>query len=252
MLRRGDYPFTRRVSASYRLTDQQKQLLNALHVPFQGIPPRQLLTEAGEVAPGFLVVDGWAYSYRLLRDGRRQIVQFYLPGDVVNPYAFFGLRTPCATRSLTSISCASLDEGVWDRLGRGSPELSRWLCWHFGERTVNHEHVLSLGRRSAYERMVHLLLAFWHRLSVVGKTEEWSYKFPAKQEHLADHLGLSIVHVSRTLTELRKDGLLRIERGTVYLDQPRRLAEVGDFSPDAYSPAPPEGETSESRLGSVA
>lgn len=248
---RGDYPFTRRLLDSNRLSDQERQSLNNLHVPLQRIPAKHLAVEAGERAPGLIVAEGWCYTYKLLRDGRRQIVQFHLPGDVVNPYAFFGLRAPCSVRTLTPLSCATLDSSIWDNLAYVSPELSRRLSWQFGESTVHYEHVLSLGRRNAYERMAHLLLAFWHRLSVVGRTEGWSYSFPVKQEHLADHLGLSIVHVSRTLTELRKDRLLRIERGSVFLDQPERLMEVGDFSAKAYLPDPPVDEFSP-QLGSVA
>ena len=96
---------------------------------------------------------------------------------------------------------------------------------------ADHEQVVRVGRRTAYERMCHLLLELHHRLSLVGLAQDWRFPMPLTQEILADATSLSIVHVNRTLTQLRREHLVEIRQGHVTLLEPAELISIADFRP---------------------
>jgi CRP-like cAMP-binding protein len=189
----------------------------------------QPVPQAHDAAPLRTLASGWAYAYRLLKDGRRQIVEFLLPGDPINLPAVCGVRDGPSVASLTDLVLLAHPKG--ERPGR---EWSPATSARFDALT---EHVVSLGRRNAYERTAVLLLQLWQRLQHAGEAEGPCFHLPLRQEHLADHLGLSVVHVSRTLSQLRRDGLASVSRGRVVLHDPEALAELAEYRPRRAEPA---------------
>lgn len=181
------------------------------------------------IAPGprlKWIVSGWACELRVLADGRRQIFSFAVPGDVVVSRPV-NANNPCSLVALTNLECAD----VAQTLGRASePEKSEIL--RAMERALSlseerrYEHILRLGRRSASHRLADLLLELRNRLDHLGMVDESGFSLPLTQEHLADALGLSVVHVNRSLKALRQGGLATVRFGRVTQFQRDRLEEI--------------------------
>lgn len=193
----------------------------------------ELLTEGQEHDHAYVLLSGWACRYKMLMDGRRQITGFVLPGD------FAGLRSSIAQQAgdtiLTLTTCRYAAPSVADAvdLCRTQPELAVTLFWEMARgQSMLAEHVVSLGRRNAREKLVHLFLELRHRLDAVGLVNDGVMRMPLTQEILADTLGLSVVHVNRTLQRLKRDGLLHQEGNMLIFDQMERLEEIADFQPD--------------------
>ncbi len=170
-----------------------------------------LITEGAGDAPLFTLLQGWAYRFKTLPDGRRQILNFVLPGDFIglqqklDEHASHGVRTLTTARV-----CSFQRDAVWT-LHRECPSLGYDLTWVAarGEQLVD-DILLTVGRRTALERVSTLLLTLWERARWHSPlAADGSQLFPLTQQHVADSLGLSRVHVQRTLRSLAQRGLCR-------------------------------------------
>jgi CRP-like cAMP-binding protein len=185
-----------------------------------------------------VVVSGWISETRILPDGRRQIFAFLLPGDVatVSGSSNVGSR---ALVALTNVEIA--DAGVLaagEHASRISSSLSDALR-RSEERLF--DHIVRIGRLTAKERVLNLLLELHDRLDAIGLVKEATFRIPLTQEVFADALGLSVVHINRTLQQLRREGMLTIGRGTVTLHQRQKLASFACYqleSPAGLDQAP--------------
>jgi CRP-like cAMP-binding protein len=178
------------------------------------------------------LADGWVSSYRLLRDGSRQIVDFQIPGD------FMGLRSLLLHTSdhsiepITDVEVSEVD--IRDLMGSfaNSPRLATAVLWAASrDEAMVVEHLVSIGRRNALERMAHFLLELASRLALVKMGNKDGYDCPLTQYQLADALGLSAVHVNRVLRELRDTGLVTFRDGHVTIQDYKALANLADFDP---------------------
>lgn len=194
----------------------------------------------------YVLESGWAYRFKALPDGRRQVLNFVLPGD------FIGLRAHIfgfADHSIVTLTDAIVSEiSASDivHLFRDYPKLAAAITWSAArEEAMLSEQIVRLGRRNALESMAHLFLELLNRLKAIGMAEESSYYFPVTQQILADTLGLSIVHVNRTLAKLRKRGLVKIEEGRIYLTDTGQLERLAAFdsAPLAGKQTPASTET---------
>ena len=203
----------------------------------RSFPARAELVAVGAVQSPQLLLSGWACYQRLLGDGRRQIVSFILPGDTIGSMLNSGVPAACSVVSLTSVTAADakpLVAAAEDRsAASGFANLVRVMAAR--DEQGLRDHIVRLGRQTAYERMVHLMLDFRDRLSAAGLCDRDSFTMPLTQETLADALGLSVVHVNRTLQQIRRDGLLELRTGVVTLLQPEQMALIADWR----SPASP-------------
>ena len=178
----------------------------------------QEVAQARETDQLYRLVDGWAFDARILADGRRQIVSFLLPGDFVNAGAVLGRRDGLPVYALTDLTIApDRDLATGEALPAVLTQMTRLR-----------DQVVSLGRRTAYERIAAFLLHIAERLDQSRglAAGQQRYLVPLRLEHLADHLGLSVVHVSRTLRQLREHGLASLYRGELELGDRRVLAQV--------------------------
>lgn len=178
----------------------------------------------------YLIETGWAIRYKLLSDGRRQIVNFLLPGDLVGVRAsLFGVQDE-TVETLTPTSVAIVPFARILELFRSHPKIAAAINWLSArEEAMMADHITRLGRRNAYERMSHLLLELLRRLRAVGLTAGEEFDLPATQETLGDFLGLSVVHVNRTLRRLREEGLIAQDAGRIQLLDIPRLEAIADF-----------------------
>jgi CRP-like cAMP-binding protein len=178
-----------------------------------------------------LLLSGWACRQRLLPDGRRQIFGFLVPGDLIGfcvqprPLALVGTvaLTRAETADVSALRTAALD-------AEAHPGLARILAAAAAmeeERLL--DHVVRLGRHTAYERVGHLLLELRERLAVAGLGDDRRFPLPVTQEVLADALGLSVVHVNRILQQLRRERLIELGAGQVVLLDPGGLNQLADY-----------------------
>jgi CRP-like cAMP-binding protein len=201
-------------------------------------PGAQIRHDAG-VSPErqLIIVSGWACDLRILPDGRRQIFSFLLPGDAIEARGAgsIGSRGVVALTRLEVVDSgrqlAANAEGR-DALLRALDD----AALRREERL--YDHLVRMGRLSAKERVIHLLLELWERLNRVGLVNGDTFKIPLTQEIFADALGLSIVHINRTLKELRGEGLVCIKSGSVTLHNRARLASVSCYVSPGDTPGP--------------
>lgn len=156
-----------------------------------------------------LILDGWACRYKQLEDGRRQIISFFLPGDLCDSHVYVLRAMDHSIGTLTSVTCAEISRETLAQVTARHPRLMQALWWDtLVSASIQREWTVNLGQRSATERVGHLLCELFLRLRVVGLAEADSCLLPVTQADLADAMGLSTVHINRTLQELRGSGLI--------------------------------------------
>jgi CRP/FNR family transcriptional regulator, anaerobic regulatory protein len=151
----------------------------------------------------YTVLTGWAFRYKMLGDGRRQILNYALPADIVGLQGALMSEMEHSVEALTPlVLCVFPRAKLWDLYTR-LPSLAFDITWLAArEEQLIDEHLLSLGRRTALERAAYLLLHLFVRAEECGLVKNGSIQFPFTQQHLADTLGMSLVHTNKTLKRL--------------------------------------------------
>jgi CRP-like cAMP-binding protein len=188
----------------------------------------ELMAEGAGLNHAQILLDGWAVRQRVLSDGRRQIFSFLVPGDIFGLCARPHCEAAYAIVALSSVTVAPLPllndalntSGTAGRIVRDVLAL---------EESLLVSQVVRLGRQSAYERVIGLLLEFHDRLAAVNLVEDGSFTLPFTQEVLSDALGLSTVHTNRTLQQLRREHLIETHLTHVRLLDLKMLAGISDY-----------------------
>ncbi len=215
----------------------------------QSLKRRELALAAGETlihegqtdAPLYTLLQGWAFRYKTLSDGRRQILSFLLAGDFIGVQQKMGDAAAHGVDTLTDASfCVFQRDSLWE-LHRRSPSMGfniTWLTAH--EESLVDDTLLSVGRRSAEERIAMLLILLFKRAAALQADAGASgVPFPLTQQHVADGLGLSLVHTNKTLRKLEKRGLQRITDGRLFMRDVKALARLADLYGDGRPPRRP-------------
>lgn len=182
--------------------------------------------------PEFLYVnhDGWLYRYKILHNGGRQIVNFVLPGELFGLQACAFANSLYSVATITSCTLSKIPIETVDAMAERNAKLAKALfCAAIGEAAILGEHLIGTGRRSAYGRVGHFLLELFVRLRQGGQTDGMSFEMPLTQEVIGDALGLSPVHVNRTLRSLRDDRLIALDGKRVTLRDFAALCRLSDF-----------------------
>lgn len=181
-----------------------------------------ILAEGAHSAQMFTVLSGWAFRYKTLEDGRRQILNYCLPGDLIGLQGSIGIMEHSVEALSPVVMCVFQRDNL-PELYRRQPGLAFDVTWLAArEERMLDDHLLSVGRRSALERAAYLVAFLYRRATAVGLSTGKPLLIPITQQHVADTLGLSIVHTNKTLRKLSERGAIR------WLD---RACEVRD--PDA-------------------
>ena len=194
--------------------------------------PRVDITREGDRPKDVhLILSGWACRYKQLEDGRRQVVSFFLPGDLCDLNMFILREMDHLIGTITPVSIADLSRDFFDDMSADHPRIVTAFWWEsLVNAAVQREWTMNLGQRTALERMAHLLCEIFFRLRIAGLTREDSCDFPLTQADLADATGLSKVHVNRTLQELRSAGLIVLKGKMLVVPSLERLMNAGLFN----------------------
>lgn len=196
-----------------------------------------VIDEGQKVAPLYTLLAGWAFRFKTLSDGRRQILNFLLPGDFIGVQHKMADVAAHGVMALTDVVfCTFKRTALWD-LHRLSPTMGFNITWlTASEESLVDEKQLSIGKRNAQERISALLVTLFSRAAArqsvlaVDGTE-----FPLNQQEIADSLGLSLVHTNKTLRKLERQGLHRIQDGRLFLYDKVALEKAADIQgPSGY------------------
>jgi CRP-like cAMP-binding protein len=175
----------------------------------------------------YTLYSGWAFRFKTLPDGRRQILNFLLPGDLVGLQAALFDAAQHGIEALTDVElCLLPRHKIWSLFGQ-MPELAFDLTW-LGAREESYVdgNLLSAGQRSAAERIAALIVMLYKRADALALVTDRTFAFPLSQQHIADALGLSLVHTNKTLARLRRMGMYTQANGSLTLTNPRALERV--------------------------
>lgn len=195
--------------------------------------PREHLLLEGEPAEGlFVIVSGFACRYKIAPDGRRQIIGLLIPGDVCDLRVFLLHKldySVCALKRMCTVLLRSDTVAVLlDRYPRLMREFWRSTLV---DDCITREWVVNVGYRTAFERVGHLLCEMFWRLEAVGLARDNQCELPLTQIELGDALALSSVHINRTLMDMRKANLIRLQGGRLELLDRAALESAAAFSP---------------------
>jgi CRP-like cAMP-binding protein len=179
-----------------------------------------------------LVLSGFVCRYKILPDGKRQILGLYIPGDMPDLQSF-PLQVPdYGVGTLVRSNVGLIPHECLQDMLRNYPNLTRTF-WRetLIDAAIAREWMIGLGRRSAYQRTAHLLCELHLRMMVVGLAKGDGYDLPLTQNELGDTLGLSTVHVNRVLQDLRREGLITLRGSALRIPDTRALQAAGEFDP---------------------
>lgn len=193
----------------------------------------QYIVREGDVATqSCLVVEGFAVRHKIVGDGGRQIINIHMPGDMVDLRNALLAVADHNVQTLTPTVVAHIPREAIVELAFAHPSVGKAL-WKetLVEGSISREWIANVGRRDARTRVAHLLCEFALRLEAVGLGEQCNYELPMTQEQIADTVGLTSVHVNRTLKSFDREGLTTRSRRSVVIEDWEKLADAGDFNP---------------------
>ncbi|MGN6278925.1 MAG: Crp/Fnr family transcriptional regulator [Sphingomonas sp.] len=193
---------------------------------------RDLIREGDTPHHVKLVVDGWAFRYKMLPDGRRQIVSFLLPGDLCDLNVFLLDEMDHSICALTPVTYAEMPRNLVEHMCTHRPAISRALWMEsLVVAAIQREWTVSLGQRTARERIAHLFSELFERLDSVHLTEDDRCEMPLTQIDLAEATGMTAVHVNRTLQELRRENLIALNNRILTIPDLPALHRIAMFNP---------------------
>ncbi|HCY56648.1 MAG TPA: Crp/Fnr family transcriptional regulator [Oceanicaulis sp.] len=194
-------------------------------------PGQCLMRQAEEMNALFWIESGWAMRHRNLANGRRQILNLLLPGDICDLQGLIHTRADHSVTAMTPVMLCEVDAGRFLDLLHNDGQLAASLLWSVvQEEGILREHIVRIGRRSARIRLAHLLLELVRRQALGGGPSDGLIEIALTREVMADCLGLTPVHISRTLSELRRDGLVTLEpQGRLRIIDIDALARHADY-----------------------
>lgn len=202
-------------------------------VGFREARAHEILVHAREVqTQSHLLLEGIVCRHITLSDGRRQIVAIHVPGDFIDLHSFLLQRLEHDVEALSPVRIALFPHASLRRISETHPHLARmlWLSTLL-DAALHREWVLSVGRRTATERVAHLFCELFERMRVVQLTCDGSFALPLRQGDIADACGLTSVHVNRTLRTLRDLGLVEFRSRKVVILDHKALADIAEFDP---------------------
>ena len=224
-------PLVRKLLNIHPLSSEDQQAVLALPHKVRQLEHGQYIVREGDLPThSCLVVSGFAIRHKIMGDGARQIVNVHVAGDMVDLQNSLLSVADHNVQTLTAMEAAFIPSGAILDIAFSRPAVGKALWLEtLVEGSIVREWIANVGRRNSLTRVAHLLCEFAYRLDAVGIGKQCNYELPMTQEQIADAVGLTPVHVNRTLKSLDAAGLTTRTRRSVVINDLERLAEVGDF-----------------------
>jgi len=222
----------RRLAARFELSEAAIDAILAVPMVVKDYAPSQYVLREGEPAlQSSFVISGFVYRHKIVADGGRQIVAIHLTGDFVDLQHIMLDKADHNVQALTPATLVQFSSEHLLDLAYRYPDIGKalWLESLIESATFR-EWVVNVGRRNARTRTAHLLCELGIRREAAGLGQRNSYELPMTQEQLGDSLGLTSVHVNRTLRLLEEEGLIRRSKRAVNVTDWYGLQRAGDFS----------------------
>lgn len=223
----------RRLELIVALPREDRQAILALPHRLRTVEASTYLTREGDLPTVCGVLgSGFAYRQKLTGDGIRQIVALHIPGDALDLQHLFLDIADHSVQMLTRGEVAFVPRKDLQDLVDERPAVRHAVMTAvLVEGSIFREWVLNVGRRDARTRLAHLLCEFAIRMEAQGLADGEGFELPITQEQLADAVGLTPVHVNRTLKSLEADGLITRNKRNIIFPSWQRMRDVGDFNP---------------------
>ena len=212
------------------LPEDDRDLIRSLTTSFKDVAAHtDIICEGKKPSDVNLILGGFAYRYKVLSNGRRQIVGYLMPGDFCDLHVFLLGEMDHNIAALTEVELVKLPRpSVLGLLNRAAISRAMLLATLVDEATLR-EWLINIGQRSAAQRLAHFLCEWYRRLEAVGLTTDDVCDLPMTQTELADTVGLSTVHLNRSLQILRAKGLIAVRRKRLAITNMAGLRELGGF-----------------------
>lgn len=223
----------RRLESIANLSAADRRTVACLPLDVRDFPREQDIVREGDVpSTSFMVLDGFVYMYKLTGQGSRQIPALYIPGDMPDLHSTQLKVMDAGFRSLTPCKLGFVQHKDIHKVCETSYAITSGF-WRMTliDAAIFREWLTNVGQRTAYSRLAHLICEIFIRMRSVGLTKDVSCPWPFTQEQLADSIGVSKVHINRTLQELRGHGLLQLDGNELRILDWGRLCQEGDFDP---------------------
>ena len=215
------------------ISDDEEQAIRDAVVEIRSVPAGKVLIRSGEeLSQSVMLLEGWMARVKDLEGGGRQVTELQLAGDFVDSHGFTLKRLDHDIVALSNCTIGIVPHERLREITERMPRLTR-IFWFMNnvDAAITRELALSLGQRSAISRMAHLFCEIHCRLEVIGGTSNDGYDLPLTQRELSECLGLTVVHVNRTLQELRRRGLVELENRKLTIRDRPRLERLAEFDP---------------------
>ena len=228
-----DHALVRRMKSIFPLSDEHADAISAMPMAVKNFGADQDIVRQGDKPSQVcLVISGIAAMYKITGPGRRQIMSFYVPGDVPDLHSIHLSVMDSTIATMTPATLGVIQHDTVHDICRRIPALAD-AFWKMTliDSAVFREWIVNVGQREALVRLAHLLCEMFLRLKVVGLVNGATCDFPVTQQELADATGISVVHVNRMLQELRGQGLISLNQRKLTILDWQALTRVGDFDP---------------------
>ena len=225
---------TRKLESFEPLSDRARWALNRVVLKVRQVDARQDLIQEGDKPENVhLILDGFACRYKMLPDGQRQIMALLVPGDFCDLNVFILDEMDHAIGTISTCKVVDIPRQVIDEIASEHVSIARAFWWcSLVDGAVLREWLVNIGGRLPPQRIAHLLCELLMRLEAVGRVTDNGYAFPLTQTQIADTMGLSDVHVNRTLRDLRAQGLIHLKHRVLTILDVDRLKAFCNFTPN--------------------
>ena len=230
----------RRTGAFKPINDLELAFINEMKRDHLVCPPGGEIIAAGQdQAELYTLYAGWAIRCKTLPDGRRQILNVLLPGDLIGLQGAMFEAAAYSVEAITEVQLCLLPRRKMWSLFENMPELAFDVTWLGSrEESIVDENLTSTGQRTAAERIAALIIQLYKRLNVLGMVINGAMPFPLTQQHIADTLGLSLVHTNKSLAKLRKLGMFSQTNSTLLLSNPKALESLAQYFDEEVAKRP--------------
>jgi CRP-like cAMP-binding protein len=238
---RKDYPvadrplssFVRKLERYHALDAAERRAVERLPITVKNIRRGQDIVREGDKCDFVcMIMEGFAFRYSMVESGKRQIMAFCVPGDIPDLQSMALDKMDHSLGALRPCTVAEIPHKAIRDLFEDQPRLAE-ILWRetLIDAAAFRKWLMSVGRRSAVACVAHIICEFVTRMEAIGRSDGVTCEFPMTQTDLADAAALSLVHVNRSLRELRKSGLMTISGNSLTIHDWEGMKELAEFDP---------------------